>query len=205
MFTAGKSSRRRGFTLVELLVAIAVAALVVPAILAILPRSFSALSDSVTEARSARAAMAFDAAFGRDFSSLVPECGFSGDEGRCSFWTLRPSASGGFEPALVEYRRGQGEVRRAEFPISLHLALCGTNAPSAIPPDTSGEPPSRQPLSETFAVTTSPFRYGAGQTAASPELPEWFNPTNAPASVELATGATGGLVARRLFFRRASP
>lgn len=205
MFTAGKSRRRLGFSLVELLAAIAVAALVVPAILAVLPRSFASLSAAVEEARSARAVTEFDAAFGRDFASLVPECGFSGDDGRCSFWTMRPSPDGGFLPALVEYRRGGGGVVRSEFPLPLYVALSGTNAPAATPPDTAGEPPSRQPTSEAFAVEAGVFRYGDAMAATAPALTEWSNPTNAPASLELAFGNAGGRHARRLFSRRSAP
>ena len=205
MFTAADNRHRRGFSLVELLTALAVAALVVPAILAVLPRAFSSLTAAVGAARAARATATFDATFGRDFDSLVPDCGFWGDGARCSFWTLRPTADGAFAPVLVEYRRGQGSVRRAEFPLPLYVSLVGTNAPTATPPDTTGEAPSRQPATEIFAVGVSDFRYGAPAAPGTPELPEWANPTNAPVSVELAFGASGARAARRLFFRRSSP
>jgi prepilin-type N-terminal cleavage/methylation domain-containing protein len=204
MFTAVKGSRRHGFSLVELLAALAVTAIVAPAILAVLPRAFASLSEAVSEVRSTRAIVELDSSVGRDFASLVAECGFSGDKERCSFWTMRPSPGGGFSPALVEYRREALEIVRSEFPLPLYVSLSGTNAPSSTLPDTSGEPPSRQPEERRFAVVASPFRYGGVMTAAKPGMPEWSSPTNAPASLEFALGAPGGMSARRLFFRRTS-
>ena len=79
MFTAQKSERA-GFSLVELLTALAVAALILPAIVAVLPRAFDALVTASTTARAARATAAFDAAFDRDFASLVSAFGFTGEQ-----------------------------------------------------------------------------------------------------------------------------
>ena len=62
MCTAQKSERA-GFSLVELLTALAVAALILPAIVAVLPRAFDALVTASTTASAARATAAFDAAF----------------------------------------------------------------------------------------------------------------------------------------------
>lgn len=205
MFTAQKSERA-GFSLVELLTALAVAALILPAIVAVLPRAFDALVTASTTARAARATAAFDAAFDRDFASLVSACGFTGDGSSCSFWTMRPSSSGTFAPTLVEYRRGGSGIVRTEFPLSLYTGLVGTNAPSTTLPDTSGEGPSRQPATESFAVVISTFRYGKAEVPSdAPALPEWASPTNAPASVEFSFGKTGPTPVKRLYFRRTSP
>lgn len=190
-----------GFTLVELLVAIAVAALAIPAILAAIPGAFSALAASRAAAAGSLSLTAFDSAFDRDFSSLVRECGFSGDGDRCSFWTLRPGGADGFVPALVEYRRTRGGVARLEFPLALYAELAGTNI-VAIPPDTAGSAPSLQPGKDLYRVAAAPFRYGGLGDGAEAESAEWDCATNAPTAVATALAAPGGPATPRLYFRR---
>ncbi|MBR0056265.1 MAG: type II secretion system protein [Kiritimatiellae bacterium] len=220
------ASRTAGFSLVELLVALSIVILVTPAILAIIPRSFDALVAARSRSASARALAAFDASFDRDFASIVVGCGFSGDSSSCSFWTLRPAASGGFSPVLVEYRGAGGHVSRTDFPLPLYTALCGTNAPSATPPDFTGQPPSLRPDVTLFALNAAQFRYFApaptsSQTPAPPAAPApadfWLNPTNVPAGVELSLapaspptpsqpdGAALQIGLTRFFFRRGAP
>lgn len=192
-----------GFTLAELLAALAVAALVIPAVLAVIPRAFSSLAASKTTADGAIAVASFDAAFDRDFSSLVRECGFSGDGSACSFWTLRPTGPEEFAPSLVEYRRTRGGVARLEFSLALYAELAGTNI-VAVPPDTSGTAPSQRPTLELFRVAISPFRYGAADSGADVEASEWNCATNAPVAIATALAEPDGADAAipRLYFRR---
>lgn len=196
-----ESRRDSGFTLAELLAAIAVAALVIPAILAAIPRAFSALAASRAAADGSLSLVAFDSAFDRDFSSLVRECGFSGDGDRCSFWTLRPAGADGFTPSLVEYRRIRGGVARLEFPLALYAELAGTNI-VAVPPDTAGSAPSLRPGKEVFRVAAAPFRYGGESDGAEAGTPEWNCATNAPISVATALATPDAPATPRLFFRR---
>lgn len=198
-------NRGAGFSLVEILVAVAVAALVVPAILSVVPHSFSALAETRRIAAEAEALAAFDCAFDADFASLVPESGFAGGADACSFWTMREVAPGVFAPAQVEYRIGARGVVRRETPLALYVEAAGTNRLAALPLPQADFPPTRRPAAETFAVALGGFKYGAGKTRAEPEASDWSNPTNAPASVGAWMGMRGRPPLERLWFRRAAP
>jgi len=203
MSTAGDS--RAGFSLVELLVAIAVAAIVAPAILAIIPGAFSSLATARLAARSATDLAAFDAAFDADFTSLVPESGFEGGRAGCAFWTLRESPAGGFAPVHVEYRLARDHVKRIETRLGAYMEAAGTNRLSAAPLPQGAFSQSGRPLVETFLIAASGFRYADAQAALEPEAEMWSNPTNAPAAAAATLGAAHGPLKPRLWFRRASP
>lgn len=203
MSTAGDS--RAGFTLVELLVAIAVAAIVAPAIFAIIPGAFATLATVRQAASSATDLAAFDTAFDADFSSLVAESGFEGDNAGCAFWTLRESPCGGLAPVHVEYRLGRDHVERIETRLDAYVEAAGTNRLSAAPLPQGAFSQSGRPQVETFLIAASGFRYADAQAALEPEAEAWSNPTNAPAAAAAMLGATPGTCEPRLWFRRAEP
>lgn len=203
MSTAGDS--RAGFSLVELLVAIAVAAIVTPAIFAIIPGAFASLAAARQAAVSATDLAAFDAMFDADFTSLVPESGFEGDKTGCAFWTLRESHGGGLAPVHVEYRLGRDHVERIETRLGAYVEAAGTNSLSAAPLPREAFSQSNRPEVETFRIAAGGFRYADAQAAPEPEAEAWSNPTNAPAAASAMLGATTGAGMPRLWFRRGAP
>ncbi len=94
---------KRAFSLVELLVAVAVAAVVGGAVLALIMQSFGVWEDGVRRASELRAADDFDLDFARDFSSACPGLGFKGDRTSCVFWTLHLAPEGGPTLSRVRY------------------------------------------------------------------------------------------------------
>lgn len=106
---------KRGFSLIELLVAIAVVAVIGGAVFSVLLSAFNA-----TESGNAKSAVVvaddFDIAFSRDYESAVAPLGFAGDASSCSFSTTRPTTNG-TELVFVEYRPGaNGEMACVSTP-----------------------------------------------------------------------------------------
>lgn len=190
-----------GFSLTELLVALAVSAIVAPAIVMLIPRSFKALESARATASCATQALEFDCAFDRDFSSIVPECGFEGGPSRCAFWTLAPRPDGTFAPALVSYNLDGAAVSRAETSLLDFAEAFGTNTLSIGALFAADAQSAPRQTARTFGVAARSMRYGSGDEMS----PEWSCPTNAPCSAEISFAPRRRLPARRLFLRWRQP
>jgi hypothetical protein len=190
-------------SLVELLVAVAIAAVVVPAVFLIIPRSFGNLAATRRLSADAEALAAFDCAFARDFASIVPGAGFDGDSRSCVFWTLRQDGPRSFAPVMVEYSFAPGAAVRRETPPGLFAEATGTNALSAVRIPLHLYPPARRPFSEEFRLSAGIAGYGPAGAPADAD--SWACATNAPASVAMVIGAPGSGQIRRLHFRRTVP
>ena len=100
---ASFSSPRSAFSLVELLVAVAVAAIVGATALALILQSFGIWEDGLTRTGEIQAADDFDLDFARDFASAFYACGLQGDKDVCAFLTLRRTSADNLELCRVKY------------------------------------------------------------------------------------------------------
>lgn len=203
MFT--RRNKRSGMTLVEILVAVSIAAVIVPAVFLAIPRSFDNLAAARRISAGAEAAASLDCAFARDFASIVPEAGFDGDRGSCVFWTLVQDGPGTFAPMMVEYTFEGGRAIRRETPPDLFAEATGTNALSAVRIPIHLYPPARRPAAEEFPVAAAIAGYGACGAAEDEMSDSWLCATNAPGSVSMIFGAPGADRTRRLHARRSRP
>ena len=80
---------RAAFSLIELLVAVAVATAVGAAAMALILHSFGVWEEGLSRTGALQAADEFDLDFSRDFASAYPRLGLQGGEDACVFWTLR--------------------------------------------------------------------------------------------------------------------
>ena len=83
------AASRAAFSLIELLVAIAVAAAVGAAAMALILHSFGVWEEGLSRTGTLQAADEFDLDFSRDFASAYPRLGLQGSDEACVFWTLR--------------------------------------------------------------------------------------------------------------------
>ena len=77
------------FSLIELLVAVAVATIVGAAAMALILHSFGVWEEGMARTGVLQATDEFDLDFSRDFASAYPAFGLQGDNDACVFWTLR--------------------------------------------------------------------------------------------------------------------
>lgn len=175
------NSRSAAFTLVELIVATAVCAILGAVAFACIFGSFGLWGRGIESAAALTAADAFDAAFSRDFASSVPGAAFKGDAGGCSFMTLRPSRDGDFDLLKVRYTVSGDGVTREIWP---------GNAPEdAMPAET-----------QAFATSVySSFLYAGTNSAEAAWSETWEDETPAFASLECSLPNAG----RRVYMRRA--
>ena len=82
-------STRSAFSLIELLVAVAVAAVVGTAAMALILHSFGVWEEGLSRTGELQATDEFDLDFSRDFASAYSPSGLQGDGDTCLFWTLR--------------------------------------------------------------------------------------------------------------------
>lgn len=106
---------KSAFSLVELLVAIAVAVVVGGAVMSAILYSFGTWEHGLASAGSVRAADDFDLDFSRDFASACSGLGFDGNDKGCAFWTFRPSADGLLRLTKVRYSLGRGAITAEEW------------------------------------------------------------------------------------------
>lgn len=195
MFTQENSRHSAGFSLIELIVALAVSAIVAPAILMLIPKSFKALETSRAVAGKACDMLEFDSAFARDFASIVAGNGFEGDSSQCAFWTLSPDPQLSFSPVLVQYRLQGSAVSRRETSLDAVREALGTNTlaiAAIISADSSSFPPSSLRM---FDAGASSFNYAMDHEIEN----EWSDPTNAPASIEILFTPQPPYPSRRMF------
>ena len=83
------ATSRAAFSLIELLVAIAVAAAVGVAAMALILHSFGVWEEGLSRTGALQAADEFDLDFSRDFASAYSRLGLQGSDEACVFWTLR--------------------------------------------------------------------------------------------------------------------
>ena len=86
---ASSVASRSAFSLIELLVAVAVAAVVGSAALALILHSFGVWENGMARTGELQAADEFDLDFSRDFASAYQALGMQGGANACVFWTLR--------------------------------------------------------------------------------------------------------------------
>lgn len=153
------------FSLIELLVAVAVAAVVVGAALALILHSFDVWGQGVAQAGALRAADDFDVDFSRDFASACPALGFQGTERACVFWSLRPSADD-TDLFRVRYAIGDSGVTAEHWTFGDDLEKSGIVT--------------RYPTS-----CFSTFSYGGTNLADEVWLTTWDCKTNMPQAVLL--------------------
>ena len=80
---------RSAFSLIELLVAVAVATIVGAAAMALILHSFGVWEEGMARTGVLQATDEFDLDFSRDFASAYSPLGMQGDAGTCLFWTQR--------------------------------------------------------------------------------------------------------------------
>lgn len=203
MFT--RRNRRAGATLVEILAAVSIAAVVVPAVFLAIPRSFDNLAAARRVSAGAEAVVSLDCAFARDFASIVPEAGFDGDRGSCVFWTLAQDGPGSFAPLMVEYTFEGGRAIRRETTPDLFAEATGTNVLTAARIPIHLYPPAKRPATEEFPIAAAIAGYGACGAAEDEMSDSWLCATNAPGSVSMVLGAPGAERTRRLHARGSKP
>ncbi len=174
-------SPQSAFSLIELLVAVAVATVVVGSARALILHSFDGWGQSMTQAGELRAADDFDADFGRDFASACPALGFQGTENLCVFWTLRPGADA---PVLsrVRYVIGKSGLTAERWILGDDLEKPGLAT--------------RYPT-KAFAA----FSYGGTNITDGIWLKTWECPTNVPQAVSIHCATRHELPDRRLYIR----
>ena len=174
---------RRAFSLVELLVAIAVAVLVGGAALAIMLQSLGVWEDGVRGAGDMRAADDFDLDFARDFSSACPALGFTGDGASCVFWTLHLAPEGGSSLSRVRYAFDEDGILAESWRLGDDLQTGGFTTRYG-----------------TRAFAT--FSYAGTNTSDNAWQADWDCPTGMPAAVSVRCPEPPG---RRIYIRRTAP
>lgn len=200
------SSGKQGFSLVEILVAVTIAAIVGGAILAVIPGAFDAVGNATSTVRRASAADTFDALFARDFASMIPELGFDGDATHCAFWTMRETAPAEFELRHVSYERGKSGIRLWETPAPDYFSQAGTNAFPFVPlplPDSWAR--SRFGDGTEIETVPAPFTFSGTNATDTAGLGEWQSPTNAPVLIGTALEVRRGRILPRHYLRRTLP
>ena len=173
------------FSLIELLVAVAVATVVVGAALALILHSFDVWGAGTVQAGELRATDDFDADFGRDFASACPGLGFQGTEDACAFWTLRPVADD-VVLSRVSYAIGKTGIVSERWSFGDDLEKPGLVV--------------RYP---TLAFAA--FSYGGTNGVDDVWQPVWDGKTNMPQAVSIRCAGRPGLPDRRLYGRWAVP
>lgn len=196
--------KTKGFTLVELLIALTVTVAIGGAIAALLPRAFSIVGEHQRRVNLALDAQTLDAEFDRDFSSLVPQLGFDGDRGHCAFWTLRQTAKDGFALCHVSYEATKDGVLLTATPPLEYLQHAETNnfplTPRPIPQWASAK--AERIL---FHTKVSPYAFGGTNTEEQVIIGSWSNMTNAPSRIATTLSLRKGEKIERLYYRRTHP
>ncbi len=174
---------RAAFSLVELLVAIAVAAVVGGAALALMLHSFDVWENGVGRAGELRAADEFDLDFDRDFASACPSLGFAGTDAECAFWTLGFAPDDDFVLSRVRYAIGENGIVAERWHQGDDL-----------------EAPGISTLYRTREFAS--FAYAGTNVADDAWQPIWNCPTGMPSVISLRRTAPPG---RRIHLRRSTP
>ena len=169
------------FSLIELLVAVAVATLVLGAALALILHSFDVWGRGMAQTGELRATDDFDLDFDRDFASACPALGFQGTERACVFWTLRPGPDG-VVLSRIRYAIDETGVEAERWAYGEDLDAPGLAT--------------RYP---TRAFTA--FSYGGTNLADNAWQSTWDCPTGMPQSVSIRCAERHGLPRSRLHGR----
>ena len=189
------AASRAAFSLIELLVAIAVAAAVGAAAMALILHSFGVWEEGLSRTGALQAADEFDLDFSRDFASAYPRLGLQGSEDTCVFWTLRRTPD---DIALcrVRYAFDKDGALAERWEMG-----ADTNAPG---------------LTTRYHTTAfSAFSYTGTNIADNAWLPNWDCATGMPSVISvkcdlhLSTPSTlstpSSFPGRRLYLRRTKP
>ena len=191
---------RAAFSLVELLVAVAVATVVGAAAMTLMLHSFGVWEAGMSRTGELRAADEFDLDFSRDFASAYPPLGMLGDGGACVFWTLR-RASDGIGLCRVRYSFDADGALAERWDLG-----SDTNAPGL--------------LTRYRTAAFSAFSYAGTNLADNAWALGWDCPTGMPSAISvkwdrrlhspapstpLGASAPQTPSARRLYLRRTSP
>ena len=189
------TTSRGAFSLIELLVAIAVAAAVGAAALGLILHSFGVWEEGLSRTGALQAADEFDLDFSRDFASAYPRLGLQGSEDTCVFWTLRRTPD---DIALcrVRYAFDKDGALAERWEMG-----ADTNAPG---------------LTTRYHTTAfSAFSYADTNVADNAWLPNWDCATGMPSVISVkcdlhpSTPSTlstpSSFPGRRLYLRRTKP
>ncbi len=174
-------SSQSAFSLIELLVAVAVATVVIGAALALILHSFDVWGQGMAQSGELRATDNFDVDFDRDFASACPSLGFQGMESQCAFWTLRPGAED-LVLSRVRYAIGKKAIAAERWTFGDDLEKPGVVT--------------RYPSSAFTA-----FSYGGTNLTDDVWQSEWDCKTNMPQAVSIRCAKRPGLPERRLYSR----
>ena len=187
------SSTRSAFSLVELLVAVAVAAIVGATALALILQSFDIWEDGLTRTSEIQAADDFDLDFSRDFASAFYACGLQGDQDACAFWTLRRTSTDDLELCRVRYAFDADGATAERWRQGMD-----TEAPGL--------------MTRYRTKAFSSFSYGETNVAGHVWLSNWANPTGMPSVISIAlqpfnpsTLQPSNPSRHRLYLRRTTP
>jgi prepilin-type N-terminal cleavage/methylation domain-containing protein len=178
-----------GFSLVELLVAMAIVAVIGGGVFHLLLSSFRLYGQGVASTGGFEATDAFDLAFSRDFASAFGPLGFEGDAHSCRFWTFRPSGHGP-ELALVHWSLSHQGATEERWP---------PNSPGEIPPAWTNVYPTRVFRTFSYAGTNAPLGEWAATWSSTNTAPALLRVQPAPAKGEAAA------VRGRVYLRRTAP
>ncbi len=176
---------RSAFSLIELIVAVAVATIVGAAALALILHSFGVWEEGMARTGVLQATDEFDLDFSRDFASAYPALGMQGDNDSCVFWTLRRTP-GDLALCRVRYSFDKDGALSERWEMG-----SDTNAPG---------------LTTRYRTTAfSAFSYTGTNIADSAWQTIWDCSTGMPSviSVKCDTGICSP--GRRLYLRRTAP
>lgn len=199
-----KRLNAKGFTLVELLVALTITVAIGGAVAALLPKAFAIVGESQSRVNYAMEAQALDTMLERDFASLVPQLGFDGDRNYCAFWTIRQTSVDDFALCHVTYETTKDGVLLTTLSPNEYLAQAETNSFPVIP-----KPIPRWALPQVnrtlFQTPVAPYAFGGTNTQEQVAIEPWSNATNAPARIATILSVRKGEKLSRLYLRRTRP
>ncbi len=123
----------KGFSLTELLVAIAVSLLIGGAVMAIIPRAFTVSGLAMREVSEAVELSSYDLDLEKDFASLIPGLGFDGSMKHLSFWTMRQTDINNHQLFHVTYELRPQSIRQTTIAPDTYFSLAYTNGFPLIP------------------------------------------------------------------------
>ena len=180
--SAGRYSA--AFSLVELLVAVAICAVLGATVFACLFGSFGLWERGMRNASAIGAADAFDMAFARDFASSVPARPFTGAKDKCEMLTLHAAPQGETELVRVRYSIMEEGISREVW----------RDAPAP------GNPPPPDERDDYATANFRGFAYAGTNSAEAAWSDTWDDAT--PKFVSLECAITDPPV-RRVYVRRA--
>ena len=160
-------ARHSAFSLIALLVAVAVAAIVGATALALILHSFGIWEDGYSRAGEILATDDFDLDFSRDFSSAFYACGLQGDQNACAFWTLRRTSTDDLELCRVRYAFDADGATAERWRQGMD-----TEAPGL--------------MTRYRTKAFSSFSYGETNVAGHVWLSNWASPTGMPSVISIA-------------------